>query len=329
MPQVTVGPSSNSRTATMLLQGTADDNTPGADNILVYNTDETNPVFLSDSNSFDPGNPDDCVPLPPLSGITYDGTTNVYARCAGNISVVVNVVPGASSFFQPAIINGSQLIDVNQLFYDGTPALGNLVDAIVTGTAELRDIFGNLALPGISAELNSASVPTVAVQMFQGGLNFYTWNGVDWAIAGAVSADAGTGKILFDAVNGMIFGGDIQEIGTIYADNWNAITLFSPGFSAGAPIPQYALEPTGVAGKANIRLRGQILLTGATAVDAPMFALPFAFGRNQDYYVPNNLSGAAAGQRIVRVASSGNVRCEAAGSNNNFLIMDGIVAPMS
>lgn len=112
----------------------------------------------------------------------------------------------------------------------------------------------------------------------------------------------------------------------ISTDTWQTVPSFGAGFAAGGPTPQYALMPFGVGGAASVAIRGQVLATAATAVGAPMFTLPYTFARQHDFVTPNNLAGAALGQRIVRVAASGAVQCQAVGANTNFIILDGIIA---
>jgi hypothetical protein len=219
-------------------------------------------------------------------------------------------------------------------FYSATPAAGNLINS-VTATGG-TDGFGNAYLAGISSYDNLFGIPAFATSSNGGIVQFYSWTGTAWAVSAYISTSE-------PGPNGlMILNGDMQVQNSINSvngtssdptlittDNWTTVTSFSAGFSAGGVTPQYALEPTGIGGKGNIRLRGQIILTGATAADSPMFSLPYAFTRNQDYVTPNNLSGYSAGQRVVRIAASGTVRCEPVGSNTNFVLLDGIVAPMS
>jgi hypothetical protein len=116
----------------------------------------------------------------------------------------------------------------------------------------------------------------------------------------------------------------------ITTDTWHTVLSFSAGFSAGTPAPAYALEPTGTASKPNVRLRGQVLLTAAAAGNAVMFAVPYTFAQTADFVTPNNLSGYAAGNRVVRAAAgTGNIQCQPVGASTNFVILDGIVAPTS
>lgn len=116
----------------------------------------------------------------------------------------------------------------------------------------------------------------------------------------------------------------------ISTDGWTTITSFSTGFQAGSPAPQYALEPVGIGGSVgNVRLRGQVIANATNAADAAMFSVPYTFARNQDYVTPTNASGYSAGNRVVRVASSGTIRLEPSSSNTNFVLLDGIVAPRS
>jgi hypothetical protein len=57
-----------------------------------------------------------------------------------------------------------------------------------------------------------------------------------------------------------------------------------------------------------------------------MFTIPYTFARNQDFVTSNNLSGYVAGNTVVRVATSGNIRAEPSGTNGNVVVLDGIIA---
>lgn len=146
--QITVSGPAISPAAAQLVTGAA----PSvAIETLVYNNDVNNTVWLSDSASFSPGDTSQSVPLEPLSTYTFNGTSDVFAQCIGSQTAIVNVVPSASSFFQPPIINGSTLINVNQFFYNQHgEGENNLSFAFVIGNDPITDPYGDQALPGLN-----------------------------------------------------------------------------------------------------------------------------------------------------------------------------------
>lgn len=129
---------------------------------------------------------------------------------------------------------------------------------------------------------------------------------------------------------GTIFGGlPTPEI-------WHTIgaasqPAFGAGFaSAGAPTAPvgFQMEPIGSGGR--VRLRGQVNLTAGQAAGATIFTLPAGYvpASRQFFYTPNNLSGAGAGSIVVIVKETGDVDIGPAGSNGNFVVLDGIVAEL-
>jgi hypothetical protein len=266
--------------ATLIIDGTE---SGASQQVLLYNPDPVNTVWLSESNSFTAGDVSSCSPLPPLSGISFDAHNDVYAMTIGTAIVIVNKFPGASSFFQPAIVNGSEIINANLLVYNSSgPGLGNLLVAIQSAAGS--DSFGNA---------------------FSAGETVYGSLVVHGNIV-AAQATATTPTV-------------------ITTDVWHNITPLGTGFTAGSDPPQYALMPDGVNGAGMVALQGSVILNAATPADALIGSIPYNPAKTtQDFVTPNNLSGYTAGQRVVRVAGSGNVRCEPSGANTNFVILDGI-----
>lgn len=222
-----------------------------------------------------------------------------------------------------------------EFFYSGTPAAGNLVAsrAATSGT----DAFGNFYFPGDAVYVFSSGT-YFALQTWQTGiiLSTATAPGGPYTAIGASLGFSAAGVQVTGALtasSGLAVAGQLTANGgtaaaptVISTDTWRTIGSFGAGFAAGAPAPQYALMPFGVGGAASVAVRGQVLATAATAVGATMFTLPYTFARQQDFVTPNNLSGAALGQRIVRVNATGAISCQAVGANTNFVILDGIIA---
>jgi hypothetical protein len=213
------------------------------------------------------------------------------------------------------------------LYYStGSPAVGTLVLSVTTAAG--TDSVGNQFLAGTTSYINSGGVPQYAAATDGGDTSYYYWGGSSWIIVADVGIAGSPPIFTITALNGAQVSGNLQVIGGVYeVTSWTNVTSFSTGFS-GSNV-QYALLAWGVNGLLSVAFRGELILTGTTAADSSMFTIPYTFSRNHDYVTPNNLSGYAAGNRVVRVASSGAVRCEPAGSNTNFVILDGVIAPVS
>lgn len=118
--------------------------------VFLYNTDSANTVYLTDA-TVGTVSTVDSIPLPPLSGYGVDGNTDTYAfMMTPGQTANVTLMPGGQTFFQPSIVNGSTLLDTNQLLYDKLtgPAANKLV-ASFTESAGI-DAFGNNFLAGES-----------------------------------------------------------------------------------------------------------------------------------------------------------------------------------
>jgi hypothetical protein len=284
------------------------------------------------------------------AGVPYGLGRSTPRRAGSGLSADpggVSVSPGSQgNRFRTIVITGpGQGIFV----YSGAPAFGSLTETLgisVAGT----DGQGNAYLAGDTTYQN-VSGTFVAFQKTAVSL---TWLTAATAAGPYISTGAsityatGTATLFIKGgTNGITLqsgttiqggltvnssftatGGDAASPTLISTDTWNTVTVFGAGFAAGAPVPQYALMPFGVGAAASVAIRGQVLATAATAVGATMFTVPYTFARTHDYVTPNNLAGAALGQRIVRVNTSGAIGCQAIGANTNFVIIDGIIANM-
>jgi hypothetical protein len=234
----------------------------------------------------------------------------------------------AGGLISAAVFQGTNWVAsaAGQFFYSGSPAPGALRASIAPGNG--TDPYGNPYLAGVVAYFYSGTTPQWASILDGGDLSFRIWNGTSWAVGPVLSTDT-SGDLLIGTAGGFIqFTGQTQFVNGIYTSTaWTTVASFNAGFS-GTGV-QYALMPQGVGGSPSVALQGEVILTGTTAADSAMFSVPFAFSRTRDYVTPNNLSGYTAGQRVVRVASSGNIRCEPSGSNTNFVILDGIIASIT
>jgi hypothetical protein len=116
--------------------------------VLYVNTSSTVTVMLTNDPQ---GNPStvDASPLGPNQSIVFDGTEDVYCfTTAPGTSAVLGVFPSGSSFFQPPIVNGSTLLNTNQLLYSPTIGAGNLIASMASAAG--TDPFGNPYKRGVS-----------------------------------------------------------------------------------------------------------------------------------------------------------------------------------
>ena len=95
---------------------------------------------------------------------------------------------GTAEFNNVTIRNG-QVISGAALYYNGSPALGNLVASVAANGA--TDPFGNAYLMGVTS-YQPVGAPKFASQLLNGAVFFYSAASVagPWSILGTVSADA-------------------------------------------------------------------------------------------------------------------------------------------
>jgi hypothetical protein len=101
-------------TATQIWGGGA-----GNGSVVVINLDSSNTVFIGNGSNIIPAAP--YFPLGPGNSITLDGTQPIYA--VSNEQVNVGVLPGGSSFFQPATLSGLGGVKV---YVQGTAPTGTI-----------------------------------------------------------------------------------------------------------------------------------------------------------------------------------------------------------
>lgn len=93
----------------------------------------------------------------------------------------------------------------------------------------------------------------------------------------------------------------IGDVGTGAPEQWENITSFSNGWTAGVPTPQYYLDPTG-----QVHLRGR-LIPGVTANGTVMCTLPVANRPPQTYFEPVTQDQAPYNQPAVEVQTDGDL----------------------
>lgn len=125
---------------------------PEGKRVLIVNPDFFNTVYLSDKAGFSVTDLQ-CVPLPPRSALAIDGTTPIYALTASK-TVILSIIPGGMSFFQPGIggnliyVTPSGLVDntdfntINGLVQNGfsvfcTPGVYNISGDIIWSNASI------------------------------------------------------------------------------------------------------------------------------------------------------------------------------------------------
>ena len=206
--------------------------------------------------------------------------------------------------------------------YSPSPGPGHLIGSVSNAAF---DPFGNPVIAGSASYIPGLA----AVAMAAGKFFFYNWTGTAWASFASFIPFGAAVQLSGAPFNSTA--GTAAAPTVITTDTWHNVTAFGAGFAAGVPAPQYALLPWGVNGLSALALRGQVVLTAATAVNAVMFTVPFTFGVQADFGgLPTNLAGNALGARLVRLAAGGgNVQCQVVGANTNFVIIDGITGHAS
>jgi hypothetical protein len=146
---------------------------------LLVNTDLTNNLYLSHSNSPVAGDPRMAVILSPQSYIVFDGTEDVYGITLPGVNIQVQIIPGGVSYFQSGITSGGLIVNnAGLFFYNGTPRLGNLMFSIAATAG--TDPYGNIYPAGIET------------QQSPGG--FFVYNGTPGSgkLAVAIAPQSGT-----------------------------------------------------------------------------------------------------------------------------------------
>lgn len=70
--------------------------------VYLYNNDASQTIYLTDNPVGNPASVD-AIPLGPLTGVSLDGSSDVYAfMLTPGTSAILSLIPGGSSFFQPA-----------------------------------------------------------------------------------------------------------------------------------------------------------------------------------------------------------------------------------
>lgn len=207
-------------------------------------------------------------------------------------------------------------------FYAGTPAAGNLAASVTP--AATTDSFGNVAPAGFTTYQTPLAINSVAVNVNIGAVGWLAWNGLGWGIGAGLDWTVPNGFLEATIAPFRSIAGARATPTTISSDGWAAFGAFNAGFSAGSPTPEQVYLPDGAGGKGSIELRGEIILTGATAANSTMctaFAGPV---QTQAYITPNNLAGYTSPARVITVDTAGNVRCQPTGALNNFVLLDNI-----
>lgn len=80
--------------------------------VLLYNTDANNVIWLGDNDAFTAGDINHCTPLNPLSSVTFDGSENVYAITSTGQFAFLNIYPTGAAFYG--------IVGVQPIFQGGT-----------------------------------------------------------------------------------------------------------------------------------------------------------------------------------------------------------------
>jgi hypothetical protein len=116
--------------------------------VYLYNNDASQTIYLTDNPAGNPASVD-AIPLGPLTGVSLDGNSDVFAfMLTPGTSAILSLIPGGGSFFQPASL--SAIGGASVFIQASTP----------TGT-----------IPNGSIWLKTSGGTVIA---------FSTWNGSSW-----------------------------------------------------------------------------------------------------------------------------------------------------
>jgi hypothetical protein len=200
----------------------------GEGNVLLFNSDPSNDVWLGDDPfGVVPGDGSSAAPLPPLATIVVDGSTNLYGICQPGQSAVLTKIPGGQSFFQfVEVLVKTLLVSAsagNGVFvYSAAPAVGNLIASIAAVAGV--DQFGNPFQAGFTSYDPAGGIFTQVVsgQVVQGLIN-----AVALGFRLKTSDLTGSGSWATSLISALTTGGDTPA----------CLTLQSLGYSAsGAPV---------------------------------------------------------------------------------------------
>jgi hypothetical protein len=164
--------------------------------VLLYNADPANTIWLADANSFQPGDPNHGTPLPPLSSVTFDGTSDVYASTVPGQTANLQMYPSGSSYFA---VQGVE--PLAQIGTAGITPAGTLVPGIGFNILSLVPVaqFASYDLNTYVQALNPGAVDSVLtaqieLQWFDDLVSGVAVFEEDWDIwAGRAAPVAGSG----------------------------------------------------------------------------------------------------------------------------------------
>jgi hypothetical protein len=213
-------------------------------------------------------------------------------------------------------------------FYTASPALGNLSASVVPGTVNVSDGNGNTALPGFTVYQTPIALNSTAFNMQQGILTWYTWNGTGWGFGPSIDWTLVNNFIEFLSAPLRSLAGTRANPTIISTDSWTTFAAFGAGFAAGGFAPQQCLMPAGPNNAGCVKLRGQILATGATPANSTMVTAIGGPSQSMSWIVPTNAAGYTTPARVITVDPAGNVRLQPTAVNTNFVLLDGIEIPL-
>jgi len=108
----------------------------GQGTVLIYNTDPSNTVQLGDNNAIQAIDGDGIAPLPPLSSLAFDGTSDVFATIGAGLSAKVAAYPSAIQFNSQTLITPLAQLGT----FTGAPAALNIAPGAVFTALNLADV---------------------------------------------------------------------------------------------------------------------------------------------------------------------------------------------
>lgn len=227
---------------------------------VLYNQDSANTVYLNDTAAVTPGTVTS-APLPSLSAIVVDGSTDVYGQCLTNQTANVGVVPGGINFFNLAEIITRTIVSIGGtggLFvYD---ALNHLIAS--AAAAIDTDPLDKVNVQGIASY--APGTPGNYAQLFNAALFL---NSVASVISGSV--EGGPGNVII----GSGTTGAADTAATVAVTSSNASAKGSKQIVMGT-------GPSPLGSTASLlEVQGQLAYSGSnSAGSAPQPAIAFTNG---------------------------------------------------
>ena len=298
--------------------------------VVIFGTGPTAGLFVYNGTPSG-SNPPQIAIVP--TGVTKDPFGN--AITSAKILMQGNIITESGGVFRTAAAAPLMQLDGPHnafLVYDAASVLRETIAPVAT-----NDGLGSTVQSGFTAY---AAANTTYAQMVAAALQFHAAGDIALpSISEAANAtlSLGSGQTAALTVEALLSlqpaaaGANalLQVQGVVTSDTWHSASgLYVAGFSDGSPASFYRQEPQGSTGPC-VRLQGTFTLTANQVAGATVATLPAGYRpvQGQGFACSNNLSGYAAGKDAIDISTGGVITLGVAGTNGNFVRMDGIVFP--